>query len=91
MAKLPSFFLFSISTFGFVKNSVNKIFIKKFGNNLRKIRESKKMSMQALADNVNIEYSQISRIERGVINTSINTVNNIAIALEIDIKELFDF
>lgn len=49
------------------------------------------MSMQALADNVNIEYSQISRIERGVINTSINTVNNIAIALEIDIKELFDF
>lgn len=47
--------------------------------------------MQNLADNINIEYSQVSRIERGKINTSINTANEIAKYLEIEVKELFDF
>jgi len=58
---------------------------------LRKIRESKKMSMQTLAYTINVEYSQISRIERGQINTSIGVAYEIAQALEIPIKELFDF
>lgn len=49
------------------------------------------MSMQTLADIINVEYSQISRIERGLINTSIGTVYEIAKALEVDIKELFNF
>lgn len=49
------------------------------------------MSMQTLADSINVEYSQISRIERGLINTSIGITYELAKALEIDIKELFDF
>jgi DNA-binding XRE family transcriptional regulator len=47
--------------------------------------------MQTLSYMINIEYSQISRIELGKINTTINTANEIAKALEIDVKELFDF
>lgn len=74
-----------------VKASINKDFIISFGKNLRKIRESKSMSMQTLADIINVEYSQISRIERGLINTSIGITYELAKALEIDIKELFDF
>jgi len=74
-----------------VKTTINKEFIILFGQNLRRIRESKKMSMQNLADIINVEYSQISRIERGLINTSIGVAFAISHALEIDIKELFDF
>jgi len=74
-----------------VKKSINKEFIIQFGVNLRKIRESKNISMHTLAYTTNIEYSQISRIERGIINTSIGVAYEIAQALEIDIKELFDF
>ena len=79
------------SIFVDVKTSIDQEFIISFGKNLRKIRESKKMSMQTLADITNIEYSQISRIERGLINTSVGIIYEISKALEIDIKELFNF
>ncbi len=63
----------------------------KFGKNLRLIRKSKGISMEKLANLSDFEYSQISRIELGQINTSIDTVFKLAKALEIDVKELFDF
>lgn len=88
---MPQLFLYRLLTFVFVKIIVDQEFIISFGKNLRKIRESKKMSMQTLADITNIEYSQISRIERGLINTSIGITYEISKALEIDIKELFNF
>lgn len=47
--------------------------------------------MQTLAYTIKVEYSQIRRIERGLINTSIGLVYEIVIALEIDILELFNF
>ena len=47
--------------------------------------------MQTLAYTINVEYSQISRIELGKINTSINTVYEIAVALEVPLKLFFDF
>jgi transcriptional regulator with XRE-family HTH domain len=80
-----------LTNFVDVRKNINKQFIIDFGTNLRKIRESKKMSMQTLAYTINVEYSQISRIERGLINTSIGVVYEIAQALEIEVKELFDF
>lgn len=83
-------FFFKIFNLCLVKASIDKEFIILFGQNLRKIRESKKISMQNLADAINVEYSQISRIERGLINTSIGVAFAISKALEIDIKELFD-
>lgn len=65
--------------------------IRKFGKRLREVRLSKNLSQEALAWEANIEPMQISRIERGVINTSISQVFNIAKALQISPKELFDF
>ncbi|MBK7882891.1 MAG: helix-turn-helix transcriptional regulator [Chitinophagaceae bacterium] len=63
--------------------------IKKFGANLRTIRLAKGLSQEALAWEANVEPMQISRIERGVINTSISQVFNIAKALKIHPSELF--
>jgi transcriptional regulator with XRE-family HTH domain len=62
-----------------------------FGKNLRLIRKSKGISMEKLANLADFEYSQISRIELGQINTSLDTVFKLAKALSIDAKELFDF
>lgn len=74
-----------------MKKNINKEFINGFGRNFRKLRESKGMTMQSLAYTINVAYSQISRIERGLINTSIGITYEIAIALNIDVKELFNF
>lgn len=69
----------------------DKDFVAIFGTNVRRIRMSKNMSMEDLAFASDMEYSQISRIERGIINTKISTANNIAKSLEIPVKDLFDF
>ena len=65
--------------------------LKKFGENLRRIRWEKGISQETLAFKANIQPSQVARIERGELNTTISTINIIAKALEIDLKELFNF
>lgn len=62
-----------------------------FGSQLRLIRRSKGLSMEKLAALSFFEYSQISRIELGQINTSLDTVFKLAKALDVDVKDLFDF
>ncbi|MDP3314391.1 helix-turn-helix domain-containing protein [Lutibacter sp.] len=66
-------------------------FLIAFGKNLRKHRKANGFSQEQLAFDLGVEISQISRIERGIINTSIVNINSIANALKIDIKILFDF
>lgn len=65
--------------------------IKKFGKRVREIRLSKKISMENLSFEAGIEYSQLSRIERGIINTSISHVFALANALKTEPSELFIF
>ncbi len=62
-----------------------------FGKHLRELRKRKNLSMKDLAYDADIEYSQISRIERGVINTTISSVYAIAKALDVPVVKLFDF
>lgn len=65
--------------------------IKAFGQNLKNIRKVKKVTQEELSFQTGLELSQVGRIERGVINTSISNVFDIAEALNIHPKELFDF
>jgi transcriptional regulator with XRE-family HTH domain len=74
-----------------VRKNTNTEFVIIFGENLRRIRKSKKVSMENLAHASNMEYSQISRIEKGQINTSISTVKILADALKVEVYELFKF
>ena len=62
-----------------------------FGKRLRIMRKSKGFSMEKLAALSSFEYSQISRIELGQINTTLDTVFKLAKALNIPPKDLFDF
>jgi transcriptional regulator with XRE-family HTH domain len=47
--------------------------------------------MEELSNLCEVEYSQISRIETGKINTSISMAEVLAIALEVPVEELFKF
>ena len=69
----------------------NDKFIKAFGKNLAQLRKSKKISQEELAYSTELELSQIGRIERGTINTSISNICLLAEALNIRPQDLFDF
>lgn len=72
-----------------MKDNSEKIFIKKVGKKLREKRLSKKLSQTLLAFHCNLQPSQIGRIERGEINTSIGMLFRICSVLGIDTSELF--
>lgn len=59
-------------------------------SNVRKYRIAKNLSQEALANIAGIEYSQVSRIERGLLNTSISVVFALAKALEIEPSKLLE-
>ena len=74
-----------------MKSTLYDIYLKQFGNNLRRIRKDKGLSMEAVANEAEIEYRQLGRIERGEVNTTIVSLLRIAKILKVDIKILFDF
>lgn len=47
--------------------------------------------MRKLALEADMEYSQLSKIERGVINTTVSTLYALANAMNTPVKEFFDF
>lgn len=64
--------------------------LKQFGQRIRQIRQEKQMTMEDLAYHSGLDYSQISRIERGVTNPSLINIALVAKALTIDLRNLFD-
>ena len=69
----------------------NEQYLKAFGEHLRKVRKQRGITMMQLAFEADIEYSQIAKIERGLSNATISTVQLLAIALGVKPAELFDF
>lgn len=63
----------------------------RFGNHLRLLRKSKKLSLEKLALEADVEISQIHRIEKGKINPTLSTLNLLAHALEMDLQDLMKF
>ncbi|WP_133546533.1 helix-turn-helix domain-containing protein [Salegentibacter sp. 24] len=74
-----------------MENLNEKEFLIAFGKNLRKLRKARGFTQAQLANDLGVEISQISRIERGIINTSIGNCNGISNILKIPVKNLFDF
>ncbi len=74
-----------------MENLNEKEFLIAFGKNLRKVRKARGFTQAQLANDIGVEISQISRIERGIISTSIGSCNDISNALKIQVKDLFDF
>lgn len=60
------------------------------GLRVRAFRQRKKMTIEALAFEIGIEYTQLSRIERGKINTSMYQLYLIAQGLGVTMAEIFE-
>jgi len=70
---------------------INKDVPLKFGAKLRYIRMSKKLSQIQLAEKAELNFNFIGQIERAETNPTLKTIITIAEALEMDVKDLFDF
>ena len=70
-----------------IENKKNEIAII-VGNRVRSIRRSKGLTIEQLACDIGVEYTQLSRIERGRINTSIFYLFLITKALNTSFSEL---
>ena len=64
-----------------------KLFIK-IGDKIKELRELKNLSQQDLAALCNFEKSNMSRIEAGRTNLTINTLFKISNALKVPLKDL---
>lgn len=53
-------------------------YLKQFGKYLKKLREERKMSQEFLANKSDVALAQITRVERGIINSTICTVKALA-------------
>jgi len=69
----------------------DKKYIRAFGNNLKRLRESKKLTQEALAHKSEIARSQIIRFENGERSPTLSTLKAIADGLNIKPKDLLDF
>lgn len=66
-------------------------FLKLLGENTKKLRLSRDLSLRDLATRCDIDYSDISKIEKGLRNIQLSTILELSKGLEIHPKELFDF
>ena len=59
-----------------------------FAKNMRRIRREKKLTQEKLAEAAGLHPNYISSVERGERNISICNIENIAIALGVEMSEL---
>ena len=63
----------------------------RFGQKIKKIREQKKMSQQALAAKAKLDLTTINELEQGNRDPMLKTIWRIANALDVKMSQLFDF
>ncbi len=73
----------------YLENQKRLTILERFGKQMRKIRKAKKMSQGDLAEILRVHRTYISGLERGLRNPSLLTMEKIAKALSIEIKDLF--
>jgi transcriptional regulator with XRE-family HTH domain len=66
-------------------------FLAQFGKRLGEIKREKGMSYRDIDENCDLDFSFISKIQKGKENITLETILNLSIGLKIQPKELFDF
>lgn len=69
----------------------NQTYLEKFGENVLKRRNELNLSYRQLAQKCDIDFSAISKIEKGQKSLEFQTIIELAKGLEIHPKALFDF
>jgi len=60
-----------------------------FGQRVKQLRIASGLSQEAFADRCGFARSYMSRIERGMSNASLDAIETLALALEVEVSELF--
>jgi transcriptional regulator with XRE-family HTH domain len=76
--------------FTFVK-AADKKFLKALGKRIKKFREDQEISQDQLGYECGIHRTNINRIEKGHVSTGAVKLLHIAKALNVSVKELFNF
>jgi transcriptional regulator with XRE-family HTH domain len=74
-----------------VINNRDKVVLKQFGDNLRKLRVDKGLSQEQLALKSEISKNQVGNIERGEVNVTLITATALSKGLELSLQDLFAF
>lgn len=61
-----------------------------FGNRIKELRLAKLMSQDDLAEKSGIDRTQISKIEKGKVNATLETIEKLSTALDVSIKDLMN-
>jgi transcriptional regulator with XRE-family HTH domain len=69
----------------------DKKVLKKFGENLRKLRKDKGLSLRQMSYTCSIDNSKIAKIEKGMVNVTLTTLLQLAHALETHPSVLLDY
>lgn len=72
----------------------NKILItyqKKLGKRIKEVREDKELSQLDVASKCSYEKTTISRIENGRTNITLRTLVTLALAMEVELHDFFNF
>ena len=72
------------------KHRRNEAAISLLAGNIRKYRIAKNLTIQQLAMMIGVDYSQIGRMERCIVNPTISIVFDIANALKINPSQLLE-
>ena len=72
-------------------NVRDKELLIRFGQHLRSVRKTIGFSQEKLANEADISLSQVSRLERGLLNPTLCTLNAISKALDIPLTKIVDF
>jgi len=64
---------------------------KQLGENIKKVREKSGKTQEELAEKAGIHVSYLSRIERGVVNPSVEVLENIAKVLKVKSSNILPF
>ncbi|MDP4148596.1 MAG: helix-turn-helix transcriptional regulator [Bacteroidota bacterium] len=69
----------------------DKKVLKKFGENLRKLRKNKSLSLRQMSYACSIDNSKIAKIEKGMVNVTLTTLLQLAHALDTHPCSLLDY
>lgn len=62
----------------------------KLGQRIKQLRESKKITQEAIAFNLDTDRANISRLESGRVNPKFTTLVNVAKELDVSLQKLLD-
>ena len=70
---------------------LNQLYLEKFGENILKRRIELGLSYRQLAQKCDVDFSAISKIEKGLKSFEFSTIIELARGLEVHPRDLFNF